>query len=180
MDSHHVRLCSLAHVFPIPTAHVARTMAGVWVLVATTLLTLHQATAAPIVNAPWGRIQGRDSVSVSGLNYSSYLAIPYARPPVGGLRFAKPVVHPGYRDGLVFNATTQGDQCVQTLMGPPRAGAVGMSEDCLTLNVHVPMSVSGGKYRFSVTTPGLAVTLKRAMRGLLSYQIHFALVITSK
>ena len=126
------------------TVHAARTMAGVWVLVATTLLTLHHATAAPIVNAPWGRIRGRDSVSVSGLNYSSYLAIPFARPPVGELRFAKPVAHPGYEDGQVFNATTQGYQCLQLpnrfVSDPQR-----MSEDCLTLNVYVPQASSSGE-----------------------------------
>ena len=34
------------HFFPMNTVQGARTMAGVWVLKATTLLTLHQATAA--------------------------------------------------------------------------------------------------------------------------------------
>ena len=126
------------------TVHAARTMAGVWVLVATTLLTLHQATAAPIVNASWGRIRGRDSVSASGLNYSAYLAIPYARPPVGELRFAKPVAHPGYEDGQVFDATTLGYQCQQP-PSPFTSKAVGLSEDCLTLNVYVPVSASAGE-----------------------------------
>ena len=142
-SSHHTRLCFPAHVFPMNTVHTARTMAGVWVLVATTLLTLHQATAAPTVNAPWGRIQGRDSVSVSGLNYSAYLAIPYALSPVGELRFSKPVAHPGLEDGQVFDATTLGDQCVQ--LPGFSSSAVGMSEDCLTLNVYVPMSLSSGE-----------------------------------
>ena len=123
--------------------HIARTMAGVWVLVATTLLTLHQATAAPIVDAPWGRIQGLDAVSVSGLNYTSYLAIPFALPPVGELRFAKPVAHPGYRDGRVFSATTLGNGCMQVVFDAAKAAS--MSEDCLTLNVYVPGSPSTGR-----------------------------------
>ena len=130
------------------TVHAARTMAGVWVLVAITLLTLHQATAAPTVNAPWGRIQGRDSVSVSGMKYSAYLAIPFARPPVGELRFAKPVAHPGLEDGEVFNATTLGDQCLQ--LPGFSSDLVGMSEDCLTLNVYVPASTSVGERCFVV------------------------------
>ena len=117
-------------------------MAALWVLVTTTLLTLHRATSAPIVDAPWGRIRGLDSVSVSGLNYSSYLAIPFALPPVGELRFAKPVAHPGYGEGRVFNATFPGTQCLQVY--DPTYG-VGMSEDCLTLNVFVPVSPSNGE-----------------------------------
>ena len=139
-------------------------MAGVWVLAATTLLTLHQATSAPIVDAPWGLIQGLDSVSVSGLNYSSYLAIPFALPPVGELRFAKPVAHPGYGDGRVFNATTPGDQCLQL-----SDEALGLSEDCLTLNVHVPVSPSNGKYAVSNTL--VVVGRTYLSRHLTSYNV---------
>ena len=120
-------------------------MASVWVLVATTLLTLHQAMAAPTIKAPWGQIQGLDLVSVSGLNYSAYLAIPYAMPPVGVLRFAKPVAHPGLGDDQVFNATTLGPQC-QQISSSFMSSAAGMSEDCLTLNVYVPLSPPSGEW----------------------------------
>ena len=120
-------------------------MAGVWVLVATILLTLHQATSAPIVYTRWGRIQGLDSVGVSGLSYSSYLGIPYALPPIGQRRFSKPVAHPGFGEDQVFNATTPGDQCLQ--LPSTSISDVATSEDCLTLNVYVPVSPSGGKWR---------------------------------
>ena len=116
-----------------------------WVVIATAVLTLHQATATHIVNAPWGPILGMDSVGVSGLNYMSYLGIPYALSPVGNLRFAKPVAHPGFRDGQVFNATTPGDQCLQ-LPSIFVSDTVGMSEDCLTLNVYVPESSFQGEW----------------------------------
>ncbi|HEY1900001.1 MAG TPA: carboxylesterase family protein [Steroidobacteraceae bacterium] len=63
----------------------------------------------------------------------TFLGVPYARPPVGELRWRVPQPLPpwsGTRDALQFGA-----QCMQA----QRAGApVPMSEDCLFLNVWAP------------------------------------------
>ncbi|KAK9875484.1 hypothetical protein WA026_007875 [Henosepilachna vigintioctopunctata] len=70
----------------------------------------------------------------SGKEYYSFQGIPYARPPIGELRFKAPErVQPweGVRE-----ATKDGDQCFSRFFNQihEKAG----SEDCLTLNVFTP------------------------------------------
>src|ERR1700753_2675757 len=88
----------------------------------------------PIVNAPAGSLQGRTE---GALNI--FKGIPYAMPPVRGLRWRPPVPMPAWPG--VRNATAFGPACIQ-----PRSKIVSvytseigpMSEDCLTLNVWAP------------------------------------------
>ncbi len=78
----------------------------------------------------------------------AWLGIPYARPPVGELRWRAPEPLPpwrGRRDALAFGAA-----CVQygsRFGGAPgvRPGAIGGDEDCLTLNVWTPDDVAAGE-----------------------------------
>lgn len=75
----------------------------------------------------------------------SWKGVPYAEPPVGELRFRapqSPESWEGVRDALAFSPI-----CPQP--GPPEtslfgSSAVGMSEDCLYLNVWAPESGSAG------------------------------------
>ncbi|EAU89350.1 triacylglycerol lipase 3 [Coprinopsis cinerea okayama7 len=60
--------------------------------------------------------------------------IPFAKPPVGKLRFRSPVLKTRL-DTDTFNATEYGKSCLQ----PPMFGpATGISEDCLTINIYRP------------------------------------------
>jgi para-nitrobenzyl esterase len=91
----------------------------------------------------------------------AYLAIPFAAPPVGDLRWRAPqppAPWPGVR-----SMTEVGPQCPQT----PVAGAsVGyevygdrpQSEDCLTLNVWAPAAASGAKWPVLVWIHGGSFT----------------------
>ncbi|XP_072027674.1 acetylcholinesterase-like [Amphiura filiformis] len=69
----------------------------------------------------------------------AYLGIPYAEPPVGPLRFQPPV--PMELKGE-FNAKEYGKICPQPMMPEvfPFLKAEQVDEDCLILNVHVPVS----------------------------------------
>ncbi|XP_049877838.1 juvenile hormone esterase-like [Pectinophora gossypiella] len=74
-----------------------------------------------------------------GVYYASFRGVPYARQPLGELRF-KELQAPESWDHLL-DATNEGDICPQTdvLYGPlmrPR----GMSEACIHANIHVPIS----------------------------------------
>ena len=65
----------------------------------------------------------------------SWLAIPYAKPPVGDLRWRAPQPV-GKWDGRA--ADQVGPACIQTAMGGQGGGRLPQSEDCLTLNVWAP------------------------------------------
>ncbi|XP_048505716.1 esterase E4-like [Athalia rosae] len=78
-----------------------------------------------------GILQGITLRSYRGRDISAYLAIPYAEPPVGPLRFAKPVPA-GKWDGIL-NATRDANSCLQSSSNQ----FIG-AEDCLYLNVYVP------------------------------------------
>jgi para-nitrobenzyl esterase len=101
------------------------------------LLALALATpvmAQPVVNAPTGGVRGetQDGVNV-------YRGLPYARPPVGRLRWRPPAELAPWRG--IRDATQFGPACVQP---GGRPGSIyfeqlpAMSEDCLTLNIWAP------------------------------------------
>ncbi|KAG5732464.1 Lipase 4, partial [Termitomyces sp. T112] len=103
-----------------------------------------------------------DNATVTGENFgrvSSFLGIPFAKPPVGNLRFRLPQPIPPYTTS--FSATSHGLSCPQQsvevpiLIGAPKAvveffhndifnGGLPDSEDCLTLNVIKPRSATPG------------------------------------
>nr|CAD7198898.1 unnamed protein product [Timema douglasi] len=79
------------------------------------------------VDIDQGTLRGNTNSTVSGTTYYTFLGIPYAKPPLGELRFASPQAADswtGQRDALEF-----GSMCRQTRGG---------SEDCLFINVFTP------------------------------------------
>ncbi|XP_053989680.1 juvenile hormone esterase-like, partial [Hylaeus volcanicus] len=84
-----------------------------------------------IVHIDKGPVRGFvTKTAFHNISYSAFLGIPYAKPPVGDLRFKAPVeINPWTN---VYNATLQHDVCPQIL------GKYDGSEDCLHLNVYTP------------------------------------------
>uniref|UniRef100_T1DFV2 Carboxylic ester hydrolase n=1 Tax=Cupiennius salei TaxID=6928 RepID=T1DFV2_CUPSA len=85
-------------------------------------------------------------ISLSPKKVEAFLGIPYAEPPVGPLRFAKPVPKSSWEE--TYDASELPPTCVQTLLGdlyfsPDPNGK--MSEDCLYLNLWVPEGGSDPK-----------------------------------
>jgi para-nitrobenzyl esterase len=73
---------------------------------------------------------------ITRTNYSAWLGIPYAKPPVGDLRWKAPQPAdswPGVRDATKF-----GKRCVQGTGWDPGYETPQLSEDCLSLNVYAP------------------------------------------
>ncbi|KAF7366360.1 Carboxylic ester hydrolase [Mycena sanguinolenta] len=67
--------------------------------------------------------------------------IPYAEPPIGDLRFARPVPKFSLGNLSTFDATQFGPSCIQ----PPSAftpADLTVSEDCLTINVFRPADLT--------------------------------------
>jgi para-nitrobenzyl esterase len=86
---------------------------------------------AQIVQTTSGPVQG-----TTGQNgVLSFLGIPFAAPPIGVLRFARPV--PPTRSSVVINASSFGPSCIQPLDAQVivHLASPVLSEDCLTLNV---------------------------------------------
>lgn len=86
----------------------------------------------PIVKVETGLLKGKYAINGS----AEFLAIPFAAPPVGNLRWQSPqpaLAWSGERD-----ATDWGAPCMQ----PPQSYFKTPSEDCLFLNVFVPPGVN--------------------------------------
>ncbi|KAK7476543.1 hypothetical protein BaRGS_00032223 [Batillaria attramentaria] len=146
------------------------------------------ASSAPVIDAPWGRVSGKDLTVAGGTaSFYGYLGIPYALPPVGERRFARPQPHPGPGEGQVFNASSLGNACPQ----PSAFGLAletNLNEDCLTLNIYTPTtpSTSGDPYPVMVwihggayylgsavvnTTPGRLVTQGDVIVVVIQYRL---------
>ncbi|XP_077983964.1 para-nitrobenzyl esterase-like [Glandiceps talaboti] len=86
-----------------------------------------------------GPVQGV-SDDFQGKNLTIFRGIPYAKPPVGRLRFRPPVPVEPWQDTL--NATEYGDICPQSESAIAASVALlshtRMSEDCLTLDIYSP------------------------------------------
>ena len=89
--------------------------------------------------------------SYYGRFYAQFLGIPYAQPPIGPLRFARPVPWTSQNKSDTFNATEIPNKCPQY---DDNKEVVLGSEDCLTVNVYVPC-----KYNVSTRLARLLILL---------------------
>lgn len=90
--------------------------------------------AGPVVDAPAGAVKG-----ISDGAIRVFKGIPYALPPVNGLRWRPPVPMPKWAS--VRTSADFGPACVQPQSKTPNlysAGRMPVSEDCLTLDIWAP------------------------------------------
>ncbi|XP_054165682.1 pyrethroid hydrolase Ces2a-like [Oppia nitens] len=86
-----------------------------------------------------GVVEGQ-SVRVLDKTVHQFLNIPYAEPPVGALRFARPVSLKQPIKGII-DGTKPGNSCMQKFVKSlefVKMGNITTSEDCLVLNVWTP------------------------------------------
>ncbi|XP_051025148.1 acylcarnitine hydrolase-like isoform X4 [Acomys russatus] len=116
------------------------------------LLLLHvqgqdSSEARPIRNTHTGQVQGsllhvKDTDSA----VQTFLGIPFAKPPVGALRFAPPEAPEPWSG--VREVTSYPPMCLQNIEGLKRMKVtlppIPMSEDCLYLNVYAPAHAHEG------------------------------------
>lgn len=113
------------------------------------LLTLSAAQDAPTVDSKLGVIRGKlvdYNFRGNTLSTKEFRGIPYAKPPVGDLRFKKPEPYDPFSEP--FEATEFGSPCPQVDL--LNLGIASENEDCLTLNVYVPVGESDGSDGFAV------------------------------
>ena len=132
-------------------------------------------------NRPWrndgsevqtssGRIQGKTDPALPHVR--QFLGIPYAQPPVGGLRWAAP--QQLSQPDVEVDATSLPPSCLQylnteassvyiddvlefNLQGLNRTGSI--SEDCLTLSVWAPSQAKNGNWQRGKKSKGLPVLI---------------------
>ncbi|KAG5678815.1 hypothetical protein PVAND_008449 [Polypedilum vanderplanki] len=116
------------------------------------LLLFHKSLSV-IVEIEDGQMEGTTMQSRKGINFHAFLKIPFAKPPIGDLRFQAPVENEKYNG--ILNATAYGPVCYQKI----EYDNFEQSEDCLHLNVYTkdlqPKSLKpviaylhGGSYQF--------------------------------
>ena len=110
-----------------------------------------------VIYTQTGAVRGTTSRNQNGELYNAFLAIPYAEPPIGNLRFRDPVPKDPWSH--IHDGSQVGVSCPQTEF---RYGRVNQSEDCLTLNIYtkntrgrypVIFYIHGGVYFVGTSVP---------------------------
>ncbi|KAJ1523369.1 hypothetical protein ONE63_001236 [Megalurothrips usitatus] len=151
----------LGRVTPAPSSGVA------WLVAAASDGDLF--CSDPEATVKTGRLRGKTEYTPAGTKYHAFLGIPYAKPPVGPLRFKAP--EPAEPWTGVRDASRVGNTCPQKLMLLSPEGVMArlkfmyglvkmlpnlvqrthwvlkQSEDCLYLNVYTPADAEGMKAR---------------------------------
>jgi para-nitrobenzyl esterase len=126
---------------------------------------------AQSVEVEAGQING---IEKHGIKH--FLGVPYAKPPLGDLRWQTPKKIIKYNTPV--NASVYGDQCMQPNAKPEDA----MSEDCLNLNIWTPTSANkklpvmvwlhgGGFKNGSNRVPGTTFATKGVVVVALNYRL---------
>ncbi|CAG9769383.1 unnamed protein product [Ceutorhynchus assimilis] len=90
---------------------------------------------ALVIELPDGKVKGLTDTTRSGITYHSFLALRYAQPPVGDLRF-KPALSVEPWEGT-YDGTAEKNVCFQVYENSYKE-----NEDCLFLNVFTPVDLS--------------------------------------
>nr|AIY68360.1 esterase [Leptinotarsa decemlineata] len=100
------------------------------------VITISFAVADILVTIPNGKLRGRKEYSQRGISFYAFQQIPYAKPPVGELRFREPLPPDNWNG--ILDATYNDKICIQLV----NIYNVNMSkyenEDCLYINVYTP------------------------------------------
>lgn len=119
--------------------------AGVRVFCVLLLSTIAQ-TSGITISTRIGRIEGI-TADVNNVTVHQFLGIPFAKPPLGKLRFRKPEPYGNYTGTL--KATTFGPSCMQDFYENDKRliPNLNITEDCLQLNVFVPGNIDKRNWR---------------------------------
>ena len=95
-----------------------------------------------LVKTKLGGIQGQVETAInSEKRYAAFTSVPYAKPPVGNLRFKDPQMASAWQGTL--EATGKSPQCPQLGLDPQKLTQnpedLEGQEDCLYLNIAVPV-----------------------------------------
>ncbi|XP_011306600.1 venom carboxylesterase-6 [Fopius arisanus] len=92
-----------------------------------------------LVETALGSVQGFSKISSYGRAYRAFEGIPYAKPPVGNLRFEPPNDNGPWEDTLLATSPKSGCVAYTHELGNP-SGRITGEEDCLYLNIYTPFN----------------------------------------
>ena len=118
-------------------------LASAIALMALSIFAPAQAAAGPLrVSTAQGEVEGK---LINGGKVQAFLGLPYAAPPVGPLRWKAPQPVAGWQG--VRDATKFGSRCEQWEIWKDYLFLnAGPSEDCLYLNVYVPVTANSNSH----------------------------------
>ncbi|XP_048526615.1 juvenile hormone esterase [Dendroctonus ponderosae] len=91
----------------------------------------------PVLNTTLGPVKGNWELSSNNIAYVAFTGIPFAKPPIGDLRFSNPERADAWTGTL--DATRPSPRCAQRNYLFFNNPAIEGSEDCLYLNIYVPV-----------------------------------------
>ncbi|KAK7016409.1 Carboxylesterase 5A [Halocaridina rubra] len=118
-----------------------------WVLLLTVVLlwkeVMCQDEASVVVKLKQGEIFAQRETTAAGKAFYSFRGIPYAQPPVNGLRFRDPIPPSAWYDPL--DGSKAPSVCPQLDLDAVQQGEVVLkgNENCLYLNVYAPRPKQG-------------------------------------
>uniref|UniRef100_A0AC34F714 Carboxylic ester hydrolase n=1 Tax=Panagrolaimus sp. ES5 TaxID=591445 RepID=A0AC34F714_9BILA len=118
------------------------------IFVANIFSAFSEANQNPIVKTDYGEIEGFSFKTSEGFETEMFLGIPYAKPPIGDLRFEKP------EPPIPWNTTLQANKFGAPCATYPNFLAPHGSENCLTLNIIRPKLFNPSGYTVMVWIHG--------------------------
>ncbi|GJQ67385.1 hypothetical protein Trydic_g8268 [Trypoxylus dichotomus] len=94
----------------------------------------------PLAITKYGTVMGTLMISRNGRFFSAFRGMPYAKPPIGELRFKAPQEPEPWSD--LLDATRDSNICIQQNFLFSKEPEVEGSEDCLYINVYSPISTN--------------------------------------
>jgi para-nitrobenzyl esterase len=127
-----------------------------------------------VAQTRYGQVRGAEIAD----GVLGWRGIPYARPPIGALRFRPP--EPPERWSGVRDALAYGRRSLQAELGPPAPGAPPTDEDCLYLNVTAPAGATGRPVLFWLHGGGYEIgdATQAAGDGVAFAHSHGLVVVT--
>mmetsp|Transcript_33152 Transcript_33152/g.47959 ORF Transcript_33152/g.47959 Transcript_33152/m.47959 type:complete len:537 (+) Transcript_33152:31-1641(+) len=117
------------------------------VFIAVSLLQYVECAPNLLVNTSFGQVLGH----LNEVGIREWKGLPYAKPPIGELRWEYPVEPTAIPQGQIYEANFDAPGCSQTCSLPPgNCPSYGISEDCLYLSVYAPTVPSTDKDGYPV------------------------------
>lgn len=140
---------------------------------ASTVTVAQASSAAPVVQTQYGALRGEETPDGRSL----FKGIPFARPPIGELRWKAPLP-PAPWSGI-RDATRSGPGCIQVDYGWNHDAAANQSEDCLYLEVASPALQPGKSLPVMVWVHGGGNRAGGAMGTIYSPIVKRGIVLVS-